>query len=239
MIGLGTILNVITVLIGGVLGTLLGGRLPVRLRETVMHSLGLFTIVMGVHLTMESQNLLVVLGAVLIGGLLGEWWRVDGRLKQLARWLEARVTGGDDADATARFVRGFVSSSLVFCIGPMTVVGSIQDGLGQGIKLLAVKSVLDGFAGLAFASTLGIGVVFSGLTVAFYQGGLTLLAAQASAYLTEAMLGEMTAVGGLLILGIGLLLLEIKEIRLANLLPALVLAPGIVALLDALQVAWA
>ncbi len=239
MPGLGTILNVATVLIGASLGARLGSRLPARLRETVMHGLGLFTIIMGIHLTFESQNLLVVLGSVLLGGILGEWWQIDKRLEQLGGWLEARFAGGrNDADATARFIRGFVSASLVFCIGPMTVVGSIQDGLGQGIDLLAVKSVLDGFAGLAFASTLGLGVVFAGLTVAIYQGGLTLLAVQASALLTEAMIGEMSATGGLLIAGIGLLLLEIKEIRLANFLPALAIAPAIVALLDAFGVAW-
>jgi uncharacterized membrane protein YqgA involved in biofilm formation len=239
MPGLGTLLNVVTVLIGASIGTRLGTRLPNRLRETVMHGLGLFTMVMGVQLTFESQNLLVVLGAVLIGGLLGEWWRIDLQLERLGSWLEAKFASHQDADSTARFIRGFVSASLIFCIGPMTVVGSIQDGLGEGIDLLAVKSVLDAFAGMAFASTMGVGVVFAGLTVLIYQGALTLLAAQANSFLSAAMIGEMTAAGGLLIMGIGLLLLEIKEIRLANFLPALAIAPIIVAILDALQVAWA
>lgn len=238
MPGLGTLLNVITVVLGSGLGARLGGRLSPKLRETVMHGLGLFTITMGIHLTMESQNLLVVLGSVLVGGVLGEWWQIDERLKRVGAWLEARFAASDEADATARFIRGFVSASLVFCVGPMTVVGSIQDGLGQGIDLLAVKSVLDGFAGLAFASTMGIGVVFAALTVIVYQGALTLLAVQAERYLTEGMIGEMTAAGGLLIVGIGLLLLEVREIRLANFLPAFVLAPVVVAILDALQVAW-
>jgi len=137
------------------------------------------------------------------------------------------------------FVRGFVSASLVFCVGPMTVVGSIQDGLGQGFELLAVKSVLDGFAALAFASTMGPGVVFASLTVGLYQGGLTLLAAQADTFLTDPMVSEMTAAGGVLILGIGLVLLKVAAIRLAAFLPALPMAVVIVALLDYLGVAWA
>lgn len=238
MPGLGTLVNVVTVIIGASIGTRLGARLPARVRETVMHGLGLFTAIMGIQLTFESQNLLVVLGAVLLGGLLGEWWRLDRRLETLGAWLEARFSRGEDVDATTRFIRGFVSASLVFCIGPMTVVGSIQDGLGQGIHLLAVKSILDAFAGMAFASSMGIGVVFAGATVLLYQGALTLLAAQADAFLTTAMIGEMTAAGGVLILGISFLLLELKEIRLANFLPALAIAPLLVAGLDALGIAW-
>ena len=238
MPGLGTLLNVVTVLIGASIGARLGNRMPTRLRETVMHGLGLFTLVMGMQLTFESQNLLVVLGAVLIGGLLGEWWRIDLQLERLGAWLEAKFARSQNSDSTARFIRGFVSASLIFCIGPMTVVGSIQDGLGQGIDLLVVKSVLDAFAGMAFASTMGVGVVFAGLTILVYQGALTLLAAQADAFLSAAMIGEMTAAGGLLIIGIGLLLLEIKQIRLANFLPALAIAPLIVAILDALKIAW-
>lgn len=243
MIGLGTVLNVLTVIVGGIAGIRLGDRLPEHVRETVMQGIGLFTFAMGIHLTMRTQNLLVVLAAVLIGGVLGALWRLDERLERLGAWLETRYAGdseGDtDEDRTALFVRGFVSASLVFCVGPMTVVGSIQDGLGQGFELLAVKSVLDGFAALAFASTMGPGVVFASLTVGGYQGGLTLLAAQTDTFLTDQMVGEMTAAGGVLILGIGLVLLKVAAIRLAAFLPALPMAVAIVALLDWLGVAWA
>ena len=136
-----------------------------------------------------------------------------------------------------RFVKGFVTASLVFCVGPMTILGAIQDGLRGDIQLLAIKSTMDGFASLAFASTLGVGVLFSALTIAVYQGLLTLLAAQAQALLTAPMVAEMTAAGGVLILGIGFSsLLELKPIRVANFLPALIIAPAVAAALHALGV---
>ena len=227
---IGTILNVIAVLIGGGLGTIFGERLPVRVRESVLVGLGLFTIAIGLKMTFDSQNSLITLGSVLVGGILGEWWRIEDGLKRLGGWLEGRFARSGSADGTARFIKGFVSASLVFCVGPMTILGSIEDGLTGNFQLLAIKSVLDGFASLAFAASTGIGVVFSAIVVLLYQGALTLLAAQAQAVLTEPMIREMTAAGGLLIMGIGVgSLLELKPIRVANYLPALVLAPLIVA----------
>ncbi|MGH2524812.1 MAG: DUF554 family protein, partial [Anaerolineales bacterium] len=142
-----------------------------------------------------------------------------------------------DAEGTARFIKGFVSASLIFCVGPMTILGSIQDGLTGNYQLLAIKSVLDGLAALAFSASLGIGVVFSVIVILLYQGGLSLLAAQAQNFLTQPMINEMTAVGGLLIMGIGVgALLELKPIRVANYLPALAIAPAIAALLHGVGV---
>jgi uncharacterized membrane protein YqgA involved in biofilm formation len=228
---IGTILNIITVLIGGGLGVLLGQRLPERMRETVLHGLGLVTLVVGVHLTLETNNILIVLGSVLVGAMLGEWWRIDVGLDRLGDWLRARVARRASARSLAHFTEGFVTASLVFCVGPMTILGSIQDGLTGDYSLLAIKSVLDGFAALAFASSLGIGVPFSALTILVYQGGLTLAAGLAQNALSEAMIAEMTATGGVMILAIGLLLLDVRRIRVANLLPALLIAPLIVAAL--------
>lgn len=230
----GTLINIVAVLVGGGLGTILGSRLPARMRETVMHGIGLVTLMVGVHLTLETQNTLIVLGSILIGAILGEWWRIDAGLEALSARLRERVSRRLSAKSLQHFSEGFVTASLVFCVGPMTVLGSIQDGLTGDFTLLAIKSLLDGFTALAFASTLGVGVLFSALTILVYQGGLSLLAGLAQNALTAPMIAEMTATGGVLILAIGLLLLELKRIRVANLLPALLIAPLIVAALQAL-----
>ena len=225
----GTFLNIATVLLGGSLGLLLGSRLPERLKQTVMAGLGLFTAVTGISMFLETQNSLIVLGALLIGGLLGEWWKLEDGLQALGGFFERRFNRGSDSN---RFVRGFLTSSLLFCVGPMTILGSIQDGLTGEFKTLAIKSVLDGFAALAFASTLGVGVLFSTLVILVYQGGISLLAAQLSAVISEPMTIEMTAAGGVLLLGIAISsLLELKKIRVGSFLPALVIAPLIVAVL--------
>ena len=248
----GTFINVATVLIGGTLGLLFGSRFPARVRETVIMGLGLFTAGIGIQMFLETQNPLIVLGSLLIGGILGEWWKIETGLKNLGSFLERRFAGGQNLPASgdpsqtetdspdpkgSNFVRGFLTASLVFCVGPMTILGSIQDGLTGDFSLLAIKSVLDGFAALAFASTLGVGVLFSVLTVLFFQGGLSLLATQAQAFLTEPMMSEMTAVGGLLLVGLSISsLLEIRPIRIGNFLPALLVAPLIVAILALLRI---
>ena len=232
----GTLINILTVLVGGTLGLLFGSRLPERLRQTVIAGLGLFTAAIGLQMFMETENAIIVLGALLTGALLGEWGRIEDRLRSLGSLLERRFTQpqaeGTVGSQGSRFVRGFLTASLVFCVGPMTILGSIQDGLTGDYKLLAIKAVLDGFAALAFASSLGVGVLFSALVILLYQGGLSLLAAQAQALITPAMMSEMTAVGGVLLLGIAISsLLEIKPIRVGNFLPALLIAPLIVAIL--------
>ena len=236
----GTIINVISVLTGGGLGVFLGHRLPQRMRETVLHGLGLMTLTLGVRLTLKTENILIVMFSVLGGAVLGEWWHIEDKLhalgERLRRLVEERQGLADSPAATETdFVTGFVTASLVFCVGPMTILGSIQDGLTGDYSLLAMKSLLDGFAALALASSLGIGVLFSSLTVFVYQGAITLLAGTAQSVLSEAMTAEMTATGGVLIMAIGLSLLELKKIRVGNFLPALAIAPLVVALLGALD----
>jgi hypothetical protein len=232
----GTIINIITVLIGGVIGILFGSRLPDRIRETVVAGLGLFTISIGIQMFLKTENPIIVLGSLLVGGLLGEWFRIEDRLRNLGAFLERNFTRGDGgSDKGSRFIRGFLTASLVFCVGPMTILGSIQDGLSGDYRLLAIKSVLDGFASLAFASTLGVGVLFSTLVILFFQGSLSLLAFQAQSLITPSMMNEMTAAGGILLIGIAISsLLELKVIRVGNFLPALVIAPLIVAILAAI-----
>jgi len=236
----GTILNVITVIIGGTLGARLGARLPHKMRETVMHGIGLMTLVIGVQMALGTRNILIVLASILVGGILGEWLGVQARLDALGQMLEARFARGEQAGT---FTRGFVTASLVFCVGPMTILGSIQDGLVGDYTLLAIKSTLDGFAGLAFASTLGIGVAFAALTVLVVQGGISLAAmlfggALGSVARTTPWVMEMTATGGVLIMGIGLVLLDLKHVRVGNLLPAIFIAPLIVVALAMLNITF-
>jgi hypothetical protein len=236
----GTLINAAAVLAGTAVGTLLGGRLPERIRETVMHGLGLFTLVLGLSQGLEAFRpplsdvtrgaVLIILGSVLVGGVLGELLRIERGLDRAGEALKARFGRGQ-----ARFTEGFVVASLVFCVGPLTILGSIQDGLTGDYQLLAIKSLLDGFGALAFASALGWGVGFSVITILVYQGALSLSATALAGAFSDAMIAAMSAVGGILIIGIGLRLLSLREVRVANLLPALVLAPAAVAALEALR----
>jgi uncharacterized membrane protein YqgA involved in biofilm formation len=225
----GTLINVATVLVGTVAGSFLGDRLPARIRETVMHSLGLVTLVVGLGeafelfrapLSEHRASVVVILGAILLGGIIGELLRIEGALNRAGEALKRRFGRGQ-----ARFVEGFVVASLVFCVGPLTVLGSIRDGLTGDYDLLAIKALLDGFAAMAFASALGWGVGFSVITILVYQGGLSLAASSVEGVFTPVTIAALTAAGGILILGIGLRLLELREVRVANLLPALILAP--------------
>jgi uncharacterized membrane protein YqgA involved in biofilm formation len=235
---IGTWINISTIIVGSVLGLFFGTRLPERMRSTVIVALGLFTFALGIDLFLEGvqtpgENPLIPLVSLLLGAILGEWWRLEERLNRLGARLEARISGSTEEGSA--FIRGFVSASLLFCIGPMTILGAIQDGLTGDYQLLAIKSVLDGFASLALASTFGIGVVFSILVVLVYQGGLTLAAGFFQEALTDVMLAEMTVVGGILLLALAVgTLLEIRPTRPTNLLPALLLAPLLALILRAI-----
>ncbi len=234
---IGTLINIGAVLLGGTIGVLLGARLPDKIRDTVMSGLGLMTLVLGIDMALHSQNVLIVMGSVLLGGILGEWWRIEDGLTAAGRWLERRVRRSGAASEGRSITRAFVTTSLVFCIGPLTVVGSILDGLTGNYEPLALKSMLDGFAALAFGASLGLGVLFSALTILVYQGGLSLLAHVLGSNLipvtaeTPAVI-EMSATGGVLIVGIGLLLLDLKHIRVGNFLPAIAIAPVVVVVLE-------
>ena len=223
----GTLVNTATVLVGGILGTVLGKGLSERIRDTVMTGMSLVVIVLGMKMALETSNILIVLGSITIGGLLGELMHLQRRLDSLGKWLEG-VTARFPFLSRGNFSQGFVTASLVFCVGPMTILGSIQDGLSGESSLLMVKSVLDGFAAMAFASVMGMGVTFSALTVLIVQGSLTLGSSLFSEILTEGMISELTATGGVIMLGIAVHMLGLKKIRLANFLPALVIAPLIV-----------
>ncbi|MCS7061475.1 MAG: DUF554 domain-containing protein [Anaerolineae bacterium] len=244
----GTLINVITVLLGTAVGVVLGNRLPQRVRETVLDGLGLSTIAYAVLSLVDAmsqqQNVpakfIVVLLAALAGGVIGEWVNIDAALHRLGGWLERRFARSADAAGAVRFVRGYVAASLVFCVGPMTILGSIHDGLRGDFTLLSIKSALDGFAALAFAASLGVGVGFSVITIVLFQGGLSLSAGllqNAFSGPSDPVLAILSAIGALLIIGIGLSLLEIKRVRVANFLPALLIGPLAAVGLRALGVA--
>jgi uncharacterized protein len=246
----GTLINVATVAVGTVAGTLLGERLPARVRDIVMDGLGLVTVLVGLSEGLTAFRppmtrlvsgaaaggvpVLIVLGSLLAGGIVGELMGIERILEDVGDRLKRRFASGQ-----ARFTEGFVVASLVFCVGPLSILGSIRDGLTGDYSLLAIKAMLDGFTALAFSSVLGWGVGFSILVILGYQGGLSLAAGAAAGALADPSsspaLAAVTATGGLLILAIGLRLLRVREIPVANLLPALVLAPAAVVVIERLR----
>jgi uncharacterized membrane protein YqgA involved in biofilm formation len=236
-VGFGTVTNVLTVVAGSGLGLLIGHRLSLGVRTTVTSALGLVTLLIAAQSAFAvsdaqlsdavgtSAPMLIVLGALVLGGIAGSLLRLEQRIASFGGWLQGRLTRGDAAQGRERFIEGFVISSLVFCIGPLTILGSINEGLGNGSDQLILKSTLDAFAALAFAASFGIGVMASAVSVAVIQGSLTILGAVLGSFLPDAHLAALTATGGLILVGVALRLLELKTIAVADLLPALVIAP--------------
>ena len=232
----GTIINTAAILLGGLLGLRFGKLLTQKIRETIMVGLGLFTLGISIKMFLETNNSLIVLGGLLLGGLLGEFLKIENSINQLGLRLEKRFNNNSAGSSSTNFVRGFMTCSILFCTGPMAILGAIQDGLIGDYQLLAIKSVMDGFVAFAMASTLGPGVLFSAPIVFLYQGGFSLLAVQLQGIMTPEMISELTATGGLLLVGIALSsLLEIKSIRVGNFLPSLVISPLIVYILSILN----
>jgi uncharacterized membrane protein YqgA involved in biofilm formation len=229
------LINVAAILIGSTIGVLIGHRFPERTRVSVTDALGLVVLVVGAlnlfaladsdyrDAVTEAGALLVVLFSILIGGIIGSLLRIEYRLELFGGWLQRRFTRGDEP--RSRFIEGFVTASLVFCIGPLAILGSLSDGLGQGIDQLALKSVLDGFASLAFAATFGWGVAASVISVGVFQGVITIIGFFAGSVLPAALIASITATGGVLLLGVGIRMLNIKSIAVGDLLPALLVAP--------------
>jgi uncharacterized membrane protein YqgA involved in biofilm formation len=214
----GTLVNTATVVLGSLIGMAVGSRLPEKVKQNVMNGLGLCTLLIGFKMAFKGEQILLAIGSLVLGGIIGELLDIEGWLERLGEKIKKRIKS-----ESGNFVIGFVTASLVFCVGPMTVVGSIEDGIRGDASILYAKSVLDAFASIAFASGLGVGVLFSAVTVLVYQGLLTLLGQKLSFLLNGHVLNELTATGGLMIVGIGLLLLDIKKVRVGNFLPALVI----------------
>ena len=217
----GTVVNIAAVILGCLLERYLGHLIPERMRRTIMMGLGLAVILIGVQLALQSRNPLIVIGAMLIGGIIGEALSIEARLENMGHRLQQRFRdAGNVAEA-------FVTASLLYCIGAMAIMGSIQDGLGQEPTILYAKAALDGIASVALTTTLGVGVVFSVIPLLLYQGGITLAAGWVQGLLTEPVVAEMNATGGLLILAIGLDILQIRKLPIGNLLPSIFIAAAI------------
>lgn len=226
MRGLGTIINTATVLVGGSVGYYVGHRIPESVRTTVVQVIGIATLVLGVSDAMDTHNLVFPLVGMVLGAIIGELLRIEERLESLGEWLKRRFTKGD---GDGRFVEGFVTATLLFCVGPMTILGAIEDASGKTPQLYIIKGTLDGFMSIIFTATYGIGAVFSAAGVFVVQGLLTLGGTGIDSILDDRMRTELFAAGGFVVIAIGLNLLRITKIKLGSLLPGLVLTPVLVA----------
>ena len=218
----GSVMNAGAILVGGTLGLLLHGRLPERMRAIVFQGLGLCVLAIGIDMALQGKNSLLVVLSVLIGGIVGEFLRLEDRLANLAGQVK-RLVGSTNT----RFVDGLVNASLIYCIGAMAILGAFDEGIRGDHSILFTKSLLDGFASIALASTYGAGVLFSALPVLLYQGTLTIFASTFHAYFSDYLIAQLTATGGTLIIGIGINLLGLATIRLSSLLPALIIIVGL------------
>lgn len=216
---IGVVVNTVLVIIGSLLGLFLKKGIPENVKKSIMTGLGLFTCLLGIKLGLEMKNAIVVVLSIVTGGALGQLIGIEEAIERVGSKLKNLVASHDQG----LFAQGFVFASLLFCIGPMTVLGCVQAGVENNPELLFVKSLMDGVAAIILASTFGLGVIFSALTVLFFQGGLVLLAGQMDFLTTSLYLNDFTSVGGIIIFGIGIKLLGLKPIKNGNFLPALVL----------------
>ncbi|MCC7572341.1 MAG: DUF554 domain-containing protein [Candidatus Methanofastidiosum sp.] len=214
---LGTIVNVVAIILGSILGILIKSRFPKKINKIIFQVIGLFTITLGITMAIKTNNILVVAFSLIIGSVIGESIDIEKYLERFSEKLRNKLKNSSD-----KFSEGFITATLIYCIGPMAILGSIEEGLGNPPSLLFAKSVLDGVASIALASALGIGVMFSAIPLFIYQGGITLFASYVSNYLSDALVVELSAVGGILLLGLGMNIAEIKKFKVVNMLPSLV-----------------
>jgi len=214
---IGTIVNVIAVIIGGAVGLMFNKKLPERYIEVAFNSIGLFTAVLGMMMATKSNEILLVIFSLLLGSLLGEFLKLEEGIGRIGDWIKGFMKSEEEG-----FTDGLITAFLLFCMGSLTIMGAIEEGLNNNPSLFYTKSLMDGFAAIALSSTLGLGVLFSVVPLLIYQGGLTLLAGSLGQWLTEPIITELSAVGGVLLLGLALDILKIKHIKVANMLPSLI-----------------
>lgn len=218
---LGTIVNTLAILLGGGIGLLFGQALPEKMKKTVIQGVGLAVLLIGTSMALETKNPLIVIGSLVLGGILGEWIDIELRLQKFGLWLEHKFSNQGNA---GKFTKAFVTTSLIYCVGAMAIMGSIESGLKGNNNILFAKAMLDGISAVVFASSMGAGVLVSAIPVFIYQGSITVSAGLLQGVLSAPVIAEMSAVGGLLIVGIALNILEIKEIKVGNLLPGIFIA---------------
>jgi len=213
---IGTLVNAAAILIGGSLGLLFRSRIPERMFKIVFQAIGIFTLYLGVSMALKANELLLMVFSLVVGALIGEFLRLEDRVERLSELLKKKIGSKDD-----KFSSGLVASFMLFCLGAMTILGSMEEGMGNEPTLLLTKSMMDGFSAVALAAVMGVGVLFSVIPLLIYQGGLTLLAALFGGVIPEQIITEIAGVGGVLIIGLGISILEIKKIKVLNMLPAL------------------
>lgn len=214
---LGTLVNVVLVLIGGFVGLFLKKGISKRFSDLIMHAIALVTMVIGINFATASENMLIVIISLVVGALIGEGINIDKRLNQLGDLIKSKVKS-----ESGNVGEGFVTATLLFCVGSMAIMGALDSGLRGDHTVLYTKAIMDGISALIFASSMGIGVLLSAVLILLYQGSITLLSSFIQPYLTQSMITEMNGVGGILLIGLGISILGIKEIKVSNLLPALV-----------------
>ncbi|MDP4125542.1 MAG: DUF554 domain-containing protein [Bacillota bacterium] len=229
---LGTIVNTLAIVLGGLLGLLFGQALPEKMKRTVIQGIGLSVLLIGSSMALQTKNPLIVIASLVIGGIIGEGIDIELRLQHLGGWLEGKLSKGGPA---VGFTKAFVTTSLIYCVGAMAIMGSLESGLKGNHNILFAKSMLDGISAIVFASSMGIGVLVSAIPVFFYQGAITLTAGLLQGVLSPQVISEMGATGGLLIVGIGINILEIKEIKVGNLLLGIFIAIPITILFTKLR----
>lgn len=230
MIGLGTIVNTAAIILGGVSGTFIKSGLPQRYKNIIMQAIGISVLVIGISGALQGmykitnegsisrEYITVMIFSLVIGSIIGEFINIEEKLDRIGLWFQNRFIKGEST-----FAQGFVTASLIYCVGAMAIVGSLEDGLMGNTNTLFAKSILDGVSAIVFAATMGIGVAFSAIPVFIYQGSITLLAGFIKPWLTADVISQMSLVGSILIMGIGLTMLEIKKIKVGNMLPAIFL----------------
>jgi uncharacterized membrane protein YqgA involved in biofilm formation len=215
---IGTLVNAAAVVIGGVIGLFVHRSLPDRVKTTAFQAIGLFTFFLGVSMAFETNNYLIMILSIVFGSVIGAWVDIDKYVNRFGDYLKRKIGSNND-----KFSEGFITSFMLYCMGSMTILGAFEEGLGGAPNLLLSKSVLDGFSSIALAASLGVGVVFSAIPLLFFQGGLTFLAVFLEDFLTNIIISELTSVGGLILIGLAINILEIKKIKILNMLPSLLI----------------
>ena len=215
---IGTIVNTLAVVAGGTIGILLNKSLHPRFKQIYFQATGLFTIAIGILMMKDMQNVLIVVASIAVGALLGEWMRLEDRVEVLSELLKKRLKIGNE-----RFTEGLVTAFMLFCVGAMTIVGAVDEGIGRSSEVLLTKSLMDGFSSILLASAFGVGVVFAAIPLFLFQGGISLVAMYAASFFSAEIIQGLSSVGGVLLIGLGINILELKKLRIVNMLPALLL----------------
>ncbi len=218
----GTLANAGAILAGGLIGMMIRSRLSPKVTDIVFQGVGLTTLVIGISMALRSDNLILVVTSIVAGSVLGQWLKIDDGLRRFSSYM-IHLKGKKNGNTPDRFTEGFITASTLFCVGSMSILGAIEDGMGEVPHLLYTKSIMDGVSSVAFATTFGFSIMLSSIPVLVYQGTLTLFAAFITQYMTEAMINDLTAAGGVLLMGLSLNILRIKEIVVTNMLPSLVI----------------